>query len=64
MKNSDGEEVTDNEFYMVTYEDSNGEIKTISIHIRFGETVFWHMSRVYHIGADNIHCIYKRTYVK
>lgn len=64
MKNSDGEEVTDNEFYMVTYENSLGLIQTITVHLRLGESVFSYMSRVYCVGVDNIHCIYKRIYVK
>lgn len=54
----------DNEFYFVTFEDSDGLINSVCIHITNGETVFQYILRVYSVEEEGIHCIYKRVYAK
>jgi len=59
------EETTDNEFYVVVWEDKEyGVMNHIFLHLKGEENIFQYMSRVHNVSVDEIDQIYKRTYVK
>lgn len=59
-----GEETTDNEFYVVVWENKDESLEHTFVWLRFDESIFQYMFRVHGIDSQKVCQIYKRIYTK